>query len=93
MRWKLLLEEYDYEIQYRPGQRNCNADSLSRYPLQCFNINIEEITKERKEKIITEMHNCPVGGHQGIQRTTERHKIVYFMAWIRTRCSTICEGM
>jgi hypothetical protein len=42
MRWKLLFEEYDYEIQYRPGQRNCNGDSLSRYPLQCFNVNVEE---------------------------------------------------
>jgi hypothetical protein len=29
-RWKLLLEEYDYEIEYRAGKRNCNADSLSR---------------------------------------------------------------
>jgi hypothetical protein len=79
MRWKLLLEEYDYEIQYRPGQRNCNADSLSRYPLQCFNVNVDEITKERKEKIITEMHNCPVGGHQGIQRTIERIKL--YISW------------
>jgi hypothetical protein len=26
MRWKLLLEEYNYEIQYRAGKRNCNAD-------------------------------------------------------------------
>jgi transcription elongation factor Elf1 len=79
MRWKLLLEEYDYEIQYRAGQRNCNADSLSRYPIQCFNVNIEEITNERKQKIITEMHNCPVGGHQGIQRTTERIKL--YLSW------------
>jgi hypothetical protein len=44
MRWKLLLEEYEYEIQYRAGQRNCNADSLSRYPIQCLNVNLEEIT-------------------------------------------------
>jgi hypothetical protein len=61
-----LLEEYDYEIQYRAGQGNCNADSLSRYPVQCFNVNMEEITEERKQKIISEMHNCPVGGHQGV---------------------------
>jgi hypothetical protein len=44
----LLPEEYDYEIQYRPGPRNCNADSLSRYHLQYFNVNVEEITKERE---------------------------------------------
>jgi transcription elongation factor Elf1 len=79
MRWKLLLEEYDYEIQYRAGQRNCNADSLSRYPIQCVNVNVEDITNERKQKIITEMHNCPVGDHQGIQRTTESIKL--YLSW------------
>jgi hypothetical protein len=79
MRWKLLLEEYDYEIQYRAGERNCNADSLSRYPLQCLNVNIEEMTEERKRKIISELHNCPVGGHQGIQRTIERIKL--YLTW------------
>lgn len=78
MSWKLLLEEYDYEIQYRAGQRNCNADSLSRYPTQCLNINVEEITVDKKQKIIAEMHDCPVGGHQGIQRT-ERIKL--YLSW------------
>jgi hypothetical protein len=53
IRWKLLLEEYDYEIQYRAGQKNCNADSLSRYPVECLNVNIDEISEERKQKIIT----------------------------------------
>jgi hypothetical protein len=79
MRWKLLLEEYDYEILYRAGQRNCNADSLSRYPIQCLNVNIETITDERKQKIISEMHDCPVGGHQGVQRTLERIKL--YIMW------------
>jgi hypothetical protein len=79
MRWKLLLEEYDYEIQYRAGQRNCNADSLSRYPIQCLNVNIDEVTEERKQRIIAEMHNCPIGGHQGIQRTAERIKL--YISW------------
>ncbi|PNF38366.1 hypothetical protein B7P43_G08976, partial [Cryptotermes secundus] len=79
MRWKLLLEEYDYQIEYRAGQRNCNADSLSRYPVQCLNVNLEEITGERKQKIIAEMHNCPIGGHQGIRKTIERIKL--YISW------------
>jgi hypothetical protein len=79
MRWKLLLEEYHYDIWYRAGQRNYNADGLSRYPIQCFNVNVEEITEERKQKIITEMHNCPVGGQQDIQRTIERIKL--YISW------------
>ena len=79
MRWKLLLEEYDYDIEYRAGQRNCNADSLSHYPVQCLNVNIEELTVERKQRIISEMHNCPIGGHQGVHRTIERIKL--YTSW------------
>jgi hypothetical protein len=45
-----LLEECDYAIQHMAGQRNRNADSLSRYPVQCLNVNIEELTDERKQR-------------------------------------------
>jgi hypothetical protein len=79
MRWKLLLEEYNYEVEYRAGAKNCNVDSLSRYPVHCLNVNVEEITNERKLKIISELHNCPVGGHQGISRTLERIKL--YISW------------
>lgn len=30
IRWKLRLEEYDYEIRHRPGKQNIVADGLSR---------------------------------------------------------------
>jgi len=30
MRWRLQLEEYDYEIIYRAGSQHSNADCLSR---------------------------------------------------------------
>lgn len=33
MRWKLKLEEYDYNIEYKPGKTNLNADALSRQPI------------------------------------------------------------
>jgi hypothetical protein len=79
MRWKLLLGEFDYEVEYRAGKRNCNADSLSRYRIHCLSVDVEELTKDRKLKIISEMHNCPVGGHQGIQRTIERIKL--YISW------------
>ena len=33
-RWILFLSAYDYALRYRPGAANCNADALSRLPLQ-----------------------------------------------------------
>ncbi|GFV18722.1 hypothetical protein TNCV_4756091 [Trichonephila clavipes] len=33
VRWTLLLEEYDYEIVHRSGQRMQHVDALSRYPV------------------------------------------------------------
>ncbi|KAL6252100.1 hypothetical protein P5V15_015079 [Pogonomyrmex californicus] len=32
MRWRLKLEEYDYQIVYKSGSANHNADALSRNP-------------------------------------------------------------
>ena len=32
-RWVLLLQEFDFEVQHRPGHTNGNADTLSRFPL------------------------------------------------------------
>ena len=31
-RWKIKLSEYEYEIVYKPGKINANADALSRNP-------------------------------------------------------------
>ena len=32
-RWALTLLEYEYDLLYRPGEQNANADALSRLPL------------------------------------------------------------
>ena len=34
-RWSLKLSEFDYEVKYRPGRVNSNADALSRIPVMC----------------------------------------------------------
>lgn len=47
LRWRLKLAEYDYDVIYKAGKTNVNADALSRNP-----INLKEtdckIIKERK---------------------------------------------
>jgi hypothetical protein len=40
LRRRIQLDEYDYEIVYKPGVQNSNADALSR---------IGSLTKERGE--------------------------------------------
>jgi hypothetical protein len=38
VRWKLKLQEYDYEIIYKPGKLNSNADCLSRIVIPESNV-------------------------------------------------------
>lgn len=37
IRWRLALEEYDYDIKYRAGKQNVVADALS-----CIEVNVNE---------------------------------------------------
>jgi hypothetical protein len=49
-----------------------NADALSWSHV----VLITMITsKERQQKMLQEMHECPIGGHQGVQRTYDRLKL------------------
>lgn len=41
IRWRLQLEEFEYEVVYKPGTQNTNADALSR-------INVTNITQEQE---------------------------------------------
>lgn len=36
-RWLLQMEEYDFEIEYRPGDRMAHVDALSRNPVENYN--------------------------------------------------------
>ena len=33
LRWAMLLSAYNYKLEYRPGDKNGNADGLSRLPM------------------------------------------------------------
>ena len=43
-RWALILSAYDYEIQYKPGVENKEADLLSRLPIPAEVIDPNEQT-------------------------------------------------
>jgi hypothetical protein len=47
--WRIQLEEYDYEIKYKPGVLNSNVDTLSRI------YTIEEIKSESYETFLNKL--------------------------------------
>lgn len=49
VRWRLKLEEYDYDIVYKRGINNGNADALSRIPPNNPQINTIETANEIRE--------------------------------------------
>ena len=61
VRWRLKLEEFDYEIQYKKGKTNTNADALSRYPVNPIQpigkdgvLNKDDIPEGRQEVTVSE---------------------------------------
>jgi hypothetical protein len=68
LRWRLLLEESHYTMEYKAGKKNVNADVLSRNPIVLTTM---IAYKEKQQKILQEMLECPIGGHQGVRRTYE----------------------
>jgi hypothetical protein len=83
LRWRLKLEEYQYEVVYKKGSNNTNADALSRIHVaeNCTDSHDDKpgLTKEEKLKIFQEMHDKPIGGHLGMNRTYDRLKL--FTSW------------
>jgi len=90
IRWRLKLEEYDYEIIHKAGRANANADALSRnvrrdapgleeerdvHAIKEDTEDTNTYTEEEKRQILYEYHDAPIGGHQGIERTLKRIRL------------------
>ena len=75
LRWRIRLEEYDYEVVYRKGALNTNTDALSRISSLTGEKGVPEkkrehaVDGETKATILYEYHDSPVGGHRGMNKT------------------------
>ena len=56
LRWRLRMEEYDYEIEYVKGKENKVADCLSRL----FPITTDILKQTAEESGIVEENNIPI---------------------------------
>lgn len=68
MKLKLELEEYDFDIKYKPGKINANADALSR----CFLV--VSTDDDEKQNLMKEFHTSKLGGHRAFDKTVEKIK-------------------
>ena len=81
------MEEYEYEVKYKKGFINTNADALSRIYVtenctdgQDYKL---ELTRDEKLAIFLDMHDNPLGGHLRRNRTYDRLKL--FITWPGTK--------
>lgn len=63
VRWRLKLEEYDYEISYKKGKQNTNADALSRIEI---NINESTDTNFDSNETVSTVHSAQENLNDGI---------------------------
>jgi len=77
------LEEYEYEVKYKKGSSNTNADALSRINVSEDFTDRQDVkpepTEEEKLALFREMLDRPLGGHLGMNRTYDRMKL--FTSW------------
>ena len=79
-RWKLAIQEYDFDIEYLPGEKNIVADNFSRLcdiesPDETLCTFSELRIPDREYRLISKVHNSSVG-HHGVERTIDKlHKL------------------
>ena len=75
LRWRKKLEKYDYEIVFKKGVFNTNADALIRVSSLIAD---KGVTEEKRQQItddetgatiLYEYYESPMGGHRGMNKT------------------------
>lgn len=86
LRWAMLLNSYDYTIQYQSGKENSPADALSRLPIaEKTDENLEPVNlglPARGQLLHLRTHNLPISKKLLIRETEKDElfrKIIYFI--------------
>ena len=61
-RWLEILEEFDFQIQHRPGRQHCNADSLSRSIATVQTDRTDWATLQKADPVIGEVYRLVQAG-------------------------------
>lgn len=58
-RWVAQLASFDFEVKYRAGKENANADALSRFPTDCHTayINITSAPRREPQGLVPQMND------------------------------------
>lgn len=56
-RWRLQLEEYDYNVIYKPGTLNTNSDALSRIAQINTQLGLTDYKAKTYQKFVEDVHN------------------------------------
>jgi hypothetical protein len=104
IRWKVAIQEYDFEIEHIPGHTNIAADYFSRLcssnDTEVLNAIIDDFKIPREHyKKLGKVHNSTVG-HHGLERTMNKLLEIY-PAWPYMRehirkfikCCPCCQKM
>ncbi|XP_017479034.1 PREDICTED: uncharacterized protein K02A2.6-like [Rhagoletis zephyria] len=80
LRWCLLLAAYDYQLEYRPGQKHANADCLSRLPLSA---NIDADMSGPADVLMLELrNNTPIKAEQIAEATSRDPIMSRVLRWL-----------
>ncbi len=82
-RWKLYIQDYNFDIEHIKGEHNIVADAFSRLveepsdPDHLLNLTQDSIIPQPIYKAIGKCHNSIVG-HHGVQRTVDKLEAMGF---------------